>query len=392
MVVDAFLLSEEAQAHIGDALKDRNIAKFEGHVALGGVVEAVEYYTERPTPDILIVEFEGDGEGIKGGLETLAEVCDSGTRVVAVGAENDVALYRSLLRMGVSDYLTAPVTARQVFDVIHGLVSDPDAQPAGRVLAFVGSRGGVGSSTVAHNTAWSLSDSYDEDVGVVDLDLQYGTAALAFNLEARQGVFDVLGQLDRIDEQLLARYLDTYEDHIHVLGTSASLALPADVDGQALDALIDMLTRKFPFVVLDLPSHWGEWVGHVMAMADEAVVTSMLDLTCLRDAQNVLRQVNEDRGNDRKAWVVLNQAGRLKKTELSEKDFESVTEDRLALTMAYDPILFSTASNNGQPIGEVNARSKAAASFKELARRLSGRHVAAKRKREGPFSFLSRGK
>ncbi|HJM52009.1 MAG TPA: hypothetical protein QGF63_19495, partial [Alphaproteobacteria bacterium] len=118
----------------------------------------------------------------------------------------------------------------------------------------------------------------------------------------------------------------------------------------------------------------------------------MLDLTCLRDAQNVLRQVNEDRGNDRKAWVVLNQAGRLKKTELSEKDFESVTEDRLALTMAYDPILFSTASNNGQPIGEVNARSKAAASFKELARRLSGRHVAAKRKREGPFSFLSRGK
>ncbi|MDP6067407.1 MAG: CtpF protein, partial [Alphaproteobacteria bacterium] len=175
MVVDAFLLSEEAQARIGDALKDRNIAKFEGHVALGGVVEAVEYYTERPTPDILIVEFEGDGEGIKGGLETLAEVCDSGTRVVAVGAENDVALYRSLLRMGVSDYLTAPVTARQVFDVIHGLVSDPDAQPAGRVLAFVGSRGGVGSSTVAHNTAWSLSDSYDEDVGVVDLDLQYGT-------------------------------------------------------------------------------------------------------------------------------------------------------------------------------------------------------------------------
>ena len=157
MAIDAFIANEETHSRVLDALKDRNVSKMQGHISDGGHAAAVQYYSEVPTPDVLIVEIEASGDELMAGLEALAEVCDPGTRVIVIGSENDVGLYRSLIKMGISDYLAAPVTSGQMFDAIHSLVADPDAQPSGKVFAFIGAHGGVGSSTVAHNVAWSIA-------------------------------------------------------------------------------------------------------------------------------------------------------------------------------------------------------------------------------------------
>ena len=91
------------------------------------------------------------------GLDTLAEVCDAGTRVIVVGHLNDIVLYRELVRRGVSDYLIAPVGPVDVIRAISGLFYAADAKPVGRTLAVVGAKGGVGASTVAHNIAWAIA-------------------------------------------------------------------------------------------------------------------------------------------------------------------------------------------------------------------------------------------
>src|SRR5205085_9934350 len=91
------------------------------------------------------------------GLDSLAEVCDAGTRVVVIGRYNDVVLYRELLRRCISDYLISPVSAFDVVRAICGLFSAPDAKPVGRIIAVIGAKGGVGASTIAHNVAWSIA-------------------------------------------------------------------------------------------------------------------------------------------------------------------------------------------------------------------------------------------
>ena len=391
MAIDAFLTTEKMRDRVLDALKDRNISKMQGQVSEGGYQAALGHYSEVPTPDVLLVEFDTIGDELMAELGSLAGVCDPGTRVIVIGAENDVTLYRSLIKMGISDYLALPVTSGQVFEAIYTLVADPDSQPSGKVFAFIGAHGGVGSSTVAHNVAWSLTEVRNLDVALLDLDLQFGTAALSFNVEGRQGIYDCLSQTDRLDDQLLDRFMVQYEEHLRILGTSGSLVLPENIDQEALDALVTIVSRRFPFVVLDVPSRWNDWVHRTVMSADEVILTATPDLVSLRDAQNLLRHINDARGEERRAKVIINQSGKTKKTELNERDFQDAVGDKPTLTVAYDAILFGTASNNGQPVGEVSSRSKPSVSFRTLAEELSGSQKSSKARKKGIRSLLSRG-
>ena len=131
MAVDAFLLSAENAARVTDGLKDRTLTNMLGHVADGGLPAAIEYYNERPTPEILMVELEGDTNGIMAGLDDLAEIVDPGTRVIVAGSVNDVSLYRSLLKLGISDYLASPLATRQIVDSIYTLTADPESLKPG---------------------------------------------------------------------------------------------------------------------------------------------------------------------------------------------------------------------------------------------------------------------
>ena len=112
MAIDAFIASEETEARVLDAFKDRNIAKMQGNVAMGVLSAAVDHYSEVPTPNVLIIEFDVPSEEMMEGLEQLAEICDPGTQVVIIGIENDVQLYRKLVKLGISDYLPGPTAVR----------------------------------------------------------------------------------------------------------------------------------------------------------------------------------------------------------------------------------------------------------------------------------------
>ncbi|HLN09830.1 MAG TPA: CtpF protein, partial [Xanthobacteraceae bacterium] len=155
--IQAFCESVETAAAIQAAGDDRRMAKAHLKMQMGGIAAAVEAYRNSPTPNVIMIESESRGDDLLAGLDQVAEVCDSGTRVVVVGRMNDVVLYRELVRRGVSDYLIAPVGPLDVMRAVSGLFSAPDAKPVGRTIAVVGAKGGVGASTVAHNIGWAIA-------------------------------------------------------------------------------------------------------------------------------------------------------------------------------------------------------------------------------------------
>ena len=193
---------------------DRRLSKAHLAVQLGGIAAAVEHYTGQVTPNLLIVETKLHGEEALGELDRLAEVCDPATKVVVVGRVNDVELYRELMRRGASEYLVAPLTPLQLIETISGLYLDPGASPIGRVMAFVGARGGAGSSTLAHNVGWCIAEELHINTTVVDFDLPFGTMGLDFNEEATQGVADALSAPERLDDVLLDRLLIKRGEHL----------------------------------------------------------------------------------------------------------------------------------------------------------------------------------
>ena len=174
-----------------------------------------------------------------------------------LGSANDVGTYRALTSQGVSDYLVGPHTAVKVFEAIEAVAIDPDAPPRGHAVAFVGARGGVGSSTLAANVAWCLAQNFNDDVILLDFDLAFGTAGLSFNVEQQEGIQDALATPDRLDEMLLERFMAVPDVHIMLLCAPASLDVSGDVNPQAFDSLLELVRRTAPFIVLDIPHGWA---------------------------------------------------------------------------------------------------------------------------------------
>ncbi|HEY3792691.1 MAG TPA: CtpF protein, partial [Bradyrhizobium sp.] len=202
--VQAFCETVETAAAVQSAGEDRRLGKAHLKIQMGGMAAAIEAYRTAPTPNVIILETEGRGD-ILSGLDQLASVCDSGTRVIVIGRLNDILFYRELVRRGVSDYVIAPVNALDVVRSVCGLFTTPEAKAVGRIIAIVGAKGGVGASTIAHNVAWAVARDLALDSVVADLDLAFGTAGLDYNQDPPQGIADAVFSPDRVDTAFIDR-------------------------------------------------------------------------------------------------------------------------------------------------------------------------------------------
>ncbi len=385
--IQAFCETVETAAAIQAAGDDRRLAKAHLKIQMGGITAAVEAYRGSPTPNVIMLESENRSDSILNGLDGLAEFCDSGTRVIVIGRQNDVVLYRELVRRGVSDYLIAPIGTIDVVRAVCGLFTAPDAKPVGRVIAVVGAKGGVGASTMAHNIAWSTARDLALDSVVTDLDLAFGTAGLDYNQDPPQGIADAVFSPDRIDTAFVDRLLSKCTDHLSLLAAPATLERVYDFGADAFDSVFDSLRSSVPCVVLDVPHIWSAWTQRTLISADDILVVANPDLANLRNAKNLIDHLRAARVNDRRPYYCLNQVGVPKRPEIKVADFAKGLEDEPAAVIAYEPHLFGTAANNGQMIAEVSSGHRVAETFRQLAKQLTGR-VETKRSRGGFLSPL----
>ena len=378
--IQAFCESVEAAAAIQAAGEDRRLAKAHLKVQLGGVTAAAEAYRSAPTPNLIILETENHHDAIIGSLDSLAEVCDPGTRVIVIGKHNDVVLYRELVRRGVSDYMISPVTAIDIVRSISGLYSATDEKPVGRVIAVIGAKGGVGASTIAHNIGWSIAHDLSLDSVIADLDLAFGTAGLDFNQDPPQGIADAVFSPDRIDHAFIDRLLSKCTEHLSLLAAPATLERAYDFGTEAFDSIFDALRASMPCIVLDVPHQWTDWTRHTLVSADEILIVATPDLANLRNAKNVFDYLRTARVNDHRPFFCLNQVGVSKRPEIKPAEFAKALEDQPVAVIPFEPAVFGTAANNGQMIAEVSSGTKAAATFRQLAQLLTGRMESKKQK------------
>ncbi|MDI7776018.1 cellulose synthase operon protein YhjQ/BcsQ [Asticcacaulis sp. EMRT-3] len=366
------------------AALDRRMARAQSLVRPGGIEAAIQTYHNEPTPSLLIVESTERGAGLLDQLGRLAEVCDANTKVVVIGAHNDISLYRELIRQGVSEYVVAPIQPLQLIKSIGGLFNDPETPFVGRAIAFVGARGGAGSSSIAHNFAYNLSEQMQSNTVIVDYDLPFGTAGLDFNQDPLHGIADALGEPDRLDSVLLDRMLTKCTDRLSLFSSPATL----DQDYTADEDTYSEVTRKVraaaPYIVMDLPHIWTPWLKANLIAADEVVIVATPDLASLRNAKNIIDLLKHSRPNDSAPKLVLNQMDIPGRPEIPVKDFTAALGLEPCCLIPFDARLFGQASNNGQMIAECGPASKVADSLNRLTTAITGRSAEAKARK----SFL----
>jgi pilus assembly protein CpaE len=387
--IAAFVEFPDTGAALQRAGSDRRLAKAHVDVQLGGIQGAVDHFNGQVTPNLLIVETRLNGQAALEELDRLAEVCDPSTKVIVVGRVNDVELYRELMRRGASEYLVAPLNPMHLIEVISGLYLDPDASPIGRVIAFVGARGGAGSSTLAHNVGWCVAEELHINTTIVDLDLPFGTTGLDFNDEPGQGIVDALSSPERLDDMLLDRLLVKRGEHLSIFATPASLDRDYDVPNDAFEAVLESVRHTTPCVIVDLPHIWTPWIKATLIAADDIVIVATPDLASLRNTKNLVELIRQARPNDAPPKLVINQVGVAKRPEIPAKDFAETIGLEPALVMPFDPAMFGQAANNGQMLNELAPKTPAAEGIRRLAELATGRVPQVIQKVSPFLSFLT---
>ncbi|MEP1444115.1 MAG: AAA family ATPase [Hyphomicrobiales bacterium] len=371
--LQAFCESDRVLSALNDFAEDRRMSRAHVKIHNGGTRAAIEFYESAPTPNVIVVESTMVGEELINELNLLANVCDADTRVIVIGQKNDVELYRQLIRFGVSEYMVAPIAPMDLMATVGEMFVAPDADPLGRTIAFIGSKGGTGSSTIAQNMAWSISELFENEVIIGDFDLAGGTVGLNFNQDPTQGIAEALFSSEKLDEVYLDRLLAKCTDHLNLLTAPAALDRIYEFGSTEVDRLVELAQKSVPFFVADLPYQWSDWIENTLVTADEVVITATPDLAGLRNTKNLFDLLVQKRANDPKPHIVLNQVGRSKETEIKVAAFEDALDSEVALSVPFDPNLFGMAMNNGQMIGESNAKSPIVQQFKSMAASLTGR-------------------
>jgi len=383
ITIQAFCDTPEVAGTMETAAADRRMARAHVKVHTGGIGAAVEFYRTAPTPNLILVETRLPFDELIGHLDSLAEVCDAGTKVMIIGHSNDVRLYRELLKRGVSEYLVTPVDVMSIITAISGIYREAGTEKLGQVYAFIGAKGGVGSSTIAHNVAWTMARMFGSDVILADLDLAFGTAGLDFNLDPAQGIAEAVYGADRLDEVLLDRLLAKCEDHLSLLAAPAALDKPYDFSETAFDQVLEIVQSNVPTVVLDMPHLWSGWVRKTLVAADEVVVTAIPDLANLRNAKAIIDLLKQARPNDAPPKLILNQVGVPKRPEIKPDDFAAALQLTPIAVIPADPLLFGTAANNGQMIAEASAKTVVSDAFADIAQVVSGRKEIRRPRKRG---------
>jgi pilus assembly protein CpaE len=388
--IQAFCVSDGVAKPMERMTADRRMAKTHMKVHMGGVESALDFYQSSPTPNLIILESAAEPQGLLQQLDSLSGVCDPTTKVVVVGHYNDVTLYRELIKAGVSEYMVAPISVADTIAVISSIFVDPEAAPIGKSLAFIGAKGGVGASTLAHNSAWAISTLFQNEVLIADLDLPFGTANINFDQDPSQGIAEAVFAPERMDETYLDRLLAQCAEKLSLLAAPSTLDRVYDFDANAFADVIDVAQRSAPFVVLDVPHAWNGWTKTTLARADEIVIVATPELANLRNTKNIIDALKKMRPNDFEPRLVLNQIGVPKRPEIKPADFYEPLGLEPVAIIPFDPLAFGNAANNGRMLGESDANHPSVKMINDMVHILTGRAEARKPKKSGFQGVLSK--
>jgi pilus assembly protein CpaE len=386
MIAHCFVRTDTTRTQVEQAFADRRLAKVVPTFIAGGFTEAISRYAGEPSPPLIVIEADdgtGGGDGLLDRIDALAEVCDSGSNLILLGTTNDIDLYRKVLRHGVADYLVAPFDAVRFTTSVLDLFTGPNKGVAGQAIAFIGAKGGSGSSVIAHNTAFALTRSADCDAMVLDLDMPFGSADLGFNVETTSGMRNLLAEPERIDDTFLHRFACKYDERLHLLAAPAVLDAGSHIDFDKLETAVEAVKRNSRYVVLDLPHGWSNWIQQSLRLADTVVVTASLDLASLRNTRNLLDWL-AGQGVTAPYLVVNGVADRKAMIELA--DFTKSLGAKPAVLIPEDRDAFRLAASAGKMIEEVRPKSKAAQAIRQLAGLVAGSDGPAGKGKRKPAS------
>jgi len=341
---------------VPDAARRSSLAREFRNLHIPVVRECVVYPDSRSleelmslNSDVYLIDLDTN---VDRALELIEAICsrDATVTVMATSASSDSSLLIRSMRAGAREFLQEPIVTTSIADAVaRALARRQKSQQAvaGKVLMFVGAKGGAGVTTVATNFAIALTK---EDVGkvvIVDLDLQLGEVALGLGLTPQFSILDALKNEDRLDADFLAGLLIRHTSGLSVLASPEQYT-PFHVAPGGLQKLFHLLRRQFAYIVVDAGTAAGAAAETLLDLADSVYLVTEVSIPALRNARRLLSFMAERQSNPH-VEVILNRFN-AREFEIDENSATKALARPVDWKVPNDFPAVRTAENTGVPL------------------------------------------
>ncbi len=354
----------------------------EARAALSGVVfsqRAVPLSELYPSadllqaPDVLLLEVDTGERRDIDALERIMRRHFPGVPVLVTAVESALPIIRRLMRLGVADFLPQPVSAEDLKGALeHAARSRRESatpQRSGKVLAFLKAGGGVGATTLATQAALSLATRRRADRGgvcLLDLDIQFGAAALYLDLDDRIGLADLLDDPQRLDGELLRSVMAQHRCGLDLLASPREVVGLDAVTPDLLDACLSLARAEYETVVMDLPGAWTPWVHRALQSCDLTILVTQLGVAGIRQARRQLDAMAANGLGDVAVRVAVNRFESGWRRRVGIKEAERALGRPIDYLIANDYRVVSEAINQGVALADIRRRSKASQAIRRM--------------------------
>lgn len=349
------VLDAELRESARSLMKDWRFARVTFDIHEGDVETAIRLYQGGAvSPDLLLVETTNIDDSFTARLEVLAGSCSEDTSAVVVGPVNDVYLYRKLIKMGVSDYLVRPIRTETLAEVIAKALIEKMGTDESRLIAFVGAKGGVGTSVLSQAAAWAVSERLAQKTVILDAAGGWSYLSVAMGTEPVTTLREAARAATSADQDSFRRMLLHPSEKLSVLGSGVDAMLDEPVGPEEVENILNRLMIQHPVVIVDLSGASAPVKRMVMHKAHEVVIVATPSLPSLRAARSLLNEIKDVRGGtDQDVELVINMKSQPGGTEVPMADISAAMGRKPVATIDFTPKLFSAVETQGKPFPQV---------------------------------------
>ncbi|MBU6234638.1 MAG: AAA family ATPase [Alphaproteobacteria bacterium] len=346
--VHVFSAEEHTQDVVSSLSGDWRFGRVSLEVKGNTIDEAIALYSGSKSPTVVIVQTSDTGQEFREKLDKLASCCAEGTSALVIGPVNDVQLYRALTNIGVSDYLVHPVSLYDMAEAISRTLLSQLGASHSHLIAVVGSKGGVGTTNIAHLVASICSDVLGQKCILIDAAAGHSTLWAQFGYSPTGTLVEAAkAAIDR-DHDTLSRILMAVSENLTFLNTGAEPMLANTSQQKLFEMFLERMLGQYPVVIADLSATSPSIQSSLLARANGVLVVTTPTVNALSLTRTLIKEILAIRGQETDTTkLVINRRGEAAALEVPEKDISEAVGYPIATTISYAPKHFLKCESEG---------------------------------------------
>ncbi len=321
-------------------------------------------------------------------FQTFLDKTDT-TEIFLVSKRSDPEILIQALRIGIKEFFPVPLKPDVIKEALdrfkkrHEKLQHKISGAPGKIYSVLGSKGGVGTTTVAVNLAVSIAVNQENpSVALLDMNIVFGDVPILLDISPKHNWSDITKNIDRLDEFFLSNILFEHATGVHVLPSPRYLSNHPSPTPIVMETLLNLMKKKYDYIIIDLGQSMNDNALRIIQMSDLVHIVAIQSLPCLSNTNRLIKSMVEyGYVDEEQVKIVLNRY--LKKGMVSIASAEEGVGRKLSWVIPNDYSTTMSAINSGKPLYQIEKKSSIVKSFNDYVGKLLG--VKIKKKKKGWF-------